>query len=152
MTIKTDGLQGLQPGLDAAREGRSLIRWANSTTPGSSEVVLTDTMLIYDIPIGKQVVITAIDYGLTSVSDSCVFTLVACSEPNGAGTVTDLNHDLYIASGSSIAGVYTYHEDFSPCICIKHKDGHRSISFQVTANDASATITVAWHGWIEDEV
>ena len=152
MTIKTDGLQGIYAGLDAAREGRALIRWANSTTPGASEIVLTDTTLIYDIPIGKQVIITDLCYGLTSVSDSCVFTLVACSEPNGGGIVTDLNHDLYIASGTAIAGVYTYQNELVPPLCVKHKDGHRSISFQVTANDASATITVGWHGWYEDEM
>ena len=100
----------------------------------------------------KQVIITDLCYGLTSVSDSCVFTLVACSEPNGGGIVTDLNHDLYIASGTAIAGVYTYQNELVPPLCVKHKDGHRSISFQVTANDASATITVGWHGWYEDEM
>ena len=151
MTIKTDGLQGVDPGLDAAREGRALVRWANNVTPGASEVVLTDTTLIYDIPIGKQVIVTQICHGLTSFSDSCVFTLVACSEPNGAGAVTDLNHDMNIASGSAIAGTQVYHYRLRPPICVKHKDGHRSISFQVTANDASATITVGWHGWYEDE-
>ena len=94
--------------------------------------------------------ITQLCYGLTTVSDSCTYELGYTDQINGAGTFTPVTVERHIATGATARG--RQDEDLSiipPLGPLRYSDGIRSITFRVNANDAAASINVAWHGFIQ---
>lgn len=54
-----------------------------------------------------------------------------------------------MATGAAVTGAEDFDLTITPPIRLRYADGVRSITFRVNANDAGATINVAWHGWKE---
>lgn len=124
----------------------------------AGDTVLTDGPvgdqpgIYYNLPQNTQVFITQFCYGLVTASDSCTYELGWCDAANGAGTFTPLTVERHIATGATAQG--RLDQDFTiepPLGPLRHSNGVRSITFRVNANDAGATINVAWHGWYENE-
>ena len=70
---------------------------------------------------------------------------------DGGGTFYPLGPHKHVATGAANTGRSSYDQDISPAARISYAQGARSITFRVDANDASAEITVGWHGWWEPE-
>ena len=134
-----------------SRLGDGLHKWVCNKTPGATEVVLTDTTLIYNIPEGKQIFIRKAWILLTSASDNCHGTLVSCNAVAGGGTPTNLDGCLVVHSAAAMYGSEHYERDYRVPIRVRYSDGARSISIKVNANDASTEISVGWQGWVESE-
>jgi len=135
----------------AAVEGDGLHLWANDITPGAADIVLTNIGLYYNVPAGRQVIITGFSVYLGTVSDDCHFNLVSCTAVAGGGAATDISCHQHITTGAAIAGFLSHKFVFTTPIRIRYSDGARSISMRVHANDAAAEITVSWGGFVMDE-
>jgi hypothetical protein len=150
MAQMTEGKAGLpQPGLDAAREGRSFHMYADDVTPGANEVTLTDETLVHNLKPGYRAIVKQIVFGVTTVSDDCEFRLVSCSEPDGGGTTTQLMVHRHVVTGNAITSKEMFEQDLTPPLSVPYGDDAKSISFLVDANDAGAEITVGFSGWDE---
>jgi hypothetical protein len=136
---------------EAARDGRALHKWVNDKTPGATVVVLTDVTLYYNIPVGKQVMITQLNFDVATLSDDCHFSLVSCDAVAGGGTPTEISGHAHAFTGNVQAGSFSKERDFNPPIRVRHTDGARSISIRVDANDAALVCSCGWTGWIEPE-
>lgn len=88
-------------------------------------------------------------YGLTTNSDSCTYELGYTDAANGGGTFTPITVERHVATGAAVTGAEDFDLTITPPIRLRYADGVRSITFRVNANDAGATINVAWHGWKE---
>ena len=135
-----------------ARRGYGLHRWVNDKTPGSDSVVLTDATLVYNIPAGKQVLITSLNFDLITVSDDVHISLVSCSAVDGGGDATDISGHVHLFTGTTVDGAASKERPFNPPLHVTHTSGARSISMRVKANDAAAVISIGWHGWVENEL
>ena len=139
-------------GLRAAREGRAIHKWDDRITGLSgSHVVSTDAAIYFDIPVGKQVIITGIDIGLDTTNDVAHAYVAGCAATAGGGNSTQLSHHNHLVTGAAKEGRSEYNFSFDPLLCVKYSDGYRSVSLALAANDQNADILVAWHGWVEDE-
>lgn len=138
-------------GREATRQGRALHKWVNSKTPGSSEVVLTDATLYYNIPTGKQVLVTQLCFDLETMSDDCCFTIVSCSAVAGGGTSTAITGCIQVFTGNVQSGSAAKERMYVPSILVTYSSGARSITLRVNANDANAVISCGWMGEVEDE-
>ena len=141
----------MNDGLLATREGRTVCKWANDITPGADQTVLTDANLVYNLPEGKRFIIIQICMELTTASDTVEFELGFTDQINGAGTFTPVTPERILKTGSTSNGFDGITFYVVPPGVIRYSDGARSITFRVDCNDASATITPTFHGWIEDE-
>ena len=131
--------------------GRGLNKWLNSFVPGAGRIVITDADLVFNIPRGKLVMVRRFCYGIQTVSDNCKFEIGFTNQPNGAGTFTPITHEFNVTTGASVVGRYDFGDVFRPPIRIRYRDGARSVTCRVDASDASCEISVAWHGWYEDD-
>ena len=140
------------PGLEAARDQRAIEKWLCELTGlGVAYAVLTDAAIFYNIPEGKQVIITRICYGLRTANDTGGIYLVGCDAVDGGGNASQQGHCYTWRTGAAVEGREQASEELTPPLCLKYSDGHRSISIAAKANDVNAVIMVAWHGWYEDE-
>ena len=108
--------------------------------------------IYYNLQPGEQVFISQLCYGLVTASDSCTYELGTTDAANGGGSFTARTLERHIATGASARG--RQDEDITmdpPLGPLRYSAGIRSITFRVNANDAGATINVAWHGWRENE-
>jgi hypothetical protein len=105
--------------------------------------------IYYNLVEGDEVYISHLCYGLTTASDSCTYELVRTTAVNGAGTVTAVSLERHIATGTGPRGRQDEDLIISPVLGpFRYADGIRSITMRVNANDADASINVAWHGFI----
>ena len=108
--------------------------------------------IYYNLAAGTQVMITQLCYGLITASDSCTFELGYTNAANGGGAFIPLTVERHLATGATNTG--RLDQDFTidpPLGPLRYSAGIRSITFRVNANDAAASINVAWHGWVENE-
>ena len=145
----------------ASQEGRGICRWVNNKSGVATLTVLTDGPvagppsepgIYYNIPSGKQVRITKACFQLITASDDCNFRLVAMDAVNGGGNKLAYITPIFtIKNGAAFTGFQGTSYDFYLSPIVKYSDGVRSISVEVEANDASATIHAVWQGIVEDE-
>ena len=149
MTQMTEGKAGFpQPGLDAAREGRTFCLRVYAKTGIDSETVLTDSTLLKVVPIDQRLVISCVYLNLTTASDWATCELVVTANEDGSGEVTVLSPKYYIATGA--AGPTRAFD--IPClgvpIVITRSDGH-AITARVQGSDAAAALSIGLSGWTE---
>ena len=135
-----------------ARRGYGIHKWVNNKKPGSSETVLTDATLYFNIPEGAQVFIRKAWVLLNTLSDTCCVNLVSCDAVAGGGTATDIDGCMRIHSSASLYGSEHYERDYRVPLVVRYSSGARSVSVKANANDASAEIDCGWNGWYEEEV
>lgn len=138
-------------GLRAARTGRTIRRYEIDQTVTGSYVVQTSSDIYYDIPAGKQVVISQWRVGCGDADEFASAYLVACDAVAGGGTPTQLDHELYAYVGDKKQGKPNVEQDCNPPIVVKYSDGHRSISMAIKATDTNTVVNYGWSGWYEDE-
>jgi hypothetical protein len=135
-----------------ARYGMALHRWVQGITPGDAQVVLTDAGLVYNILPRTQVIVRQVHFGVHTASDDCEFEIGSTDQPDGAGTFTPITHHEFIKTGTAPTGRIDQDVIYRPPIRVRYRDGARSITFRVDANDASCEICCGFDGWYEDEV
>ena len=138
-------------GLRAAREGRAIHKHVTGDTVTTGFVVQTAAGIYYDIPAGKQIVVTAINVGCDTVEEFVAGYLVGCAEIAGGGAATQKHTEIHDHVGSKKEGRGHVREDIHPPVVFKYSDGHRSVSMAVKATDTATLADYGWMGWVEDE-
>ena len=138
-------------GLRAAREGRSIRRFLAHQTETNAYVVSTNALIYYDIPAGKQVVITRLHLGCETVEEEADAYLVSCAAVAGGGAATQLHAEAHDHVGSKKEGRGHLVRTTNPPIVVKYSSGARSISLALRATDNATVISYGWNGWVEDE-
>ena len=137
--------------LRAAREGRSIRRYLDEQTESNAFVVSTDAAIYYDIPAGKQVVVSRVHVDCETVEEFAACYIVGCDAITGGGTGTQQHHELHNHVGSKKESLSHPVRNTLPPLILKYSDGHRSVSLAVKATDAATVISYGWNGWVEDE-
>ncbi len=154
MTIRTDSKQGLpQPGLDAAREGRTFCHFINGDTGlnAAGGTVITDAGAFENMYPGYRYVVKCYYFALSTASDSIAFEIVSTSLPGGGGAVTARTPAFLGATTATADGTSNGPIPLDPPIVLRSTDG-ASIAMRVLTNDAGATVNVGFTGWREDDI
>ena len=139
------------PELEASREGRAIHKHVVGDTVTNSFVVQTATDIYFDIPEGKQVIVTNINVGCEDADEFAAAYIVACSAIAGGGTPTQKHAEIHEHVGDKKEGKSHVDDDIYPPLCIKYSDGNRSVSVAVKATDTNTVVDYGWMGWYEDE-
>lgn len=140
-----------QPGLDAAREGRTFHGYVNAKTGIDSEAVLTDSTFLQEIKEGKRLVMTCFYMYLSTVSDNVTVEWVTTENADGSGAITVHTVKFRIDTGAALAQMAPNIVQFDPPLVVSRDHG-QALSAQVLGNDASAALTLGFHGWEEEDV
>jgi len=153
MTIRTDSKQGLpQPGLDAAREGRSFCHWANAQAGlNAAATVITAADSYINMVPGYRYIVKCVYYNLSTASDTVQYELGVTSLPNGGGAFTAYTPYFDAATAATIEGSPTGPIPLDPPICVTTDDG-ACIAMRVLTNDAGASVNVGFTGWREEDI
>ena len=153
MTIRTDSKQGLpQPGLDAAREGRSIGRWANAQNAlNAAATVITAADSYENMLPGYRYIVTTIYFQLSTASDTIRYELGVSSLPNGGGAFTPFTPYFNAATAATIEGSPFGPIMIDPPLCFRASDG-ACVCMRVLTNDAGATVNVGFNGWREEDI
>ena len=158
MTIRTDSAQGLpQPGLDAAREGRSIGRWANAQDTLNAAATVIEVAPTPGYPgsyinmePGIRYVITTIYFQLSTASDTIRYELGVSSLPSCGGTFTAFTPYFNAATAATIEGSPFGPIQIDPPLSFTVDDG-ACVCMRVLTNDAGATVNVGFNGWYEED-
>ena len=138
-------------GLRAARQGRSIHKHVTGDTVTGSFVVQTSAAIYYDIPAGKQVVVTNLHVGCEDADEFAACYLVGCSATAGGGDPTQFHAEIHDHVGDKKQGKSHVDDEIYPPVVIRYSDGHRSVSVAVKATDTATVVDYGWMGWVEDE-
>lgn len=138
--------------LRAAREGRVIARYSHDQTVTGAFVVEVGATTYYNIPEGKQVIVTKIFIGCETPEEFAAGYLVACAAIAGGGAATQVSREIHNHVGTKKE--MNQHETIRPIppVCLKYSDGHRSVSLAMKATDAATVVGFGWRGWYEDEI
>jgi len=153
MTIRTDSTQGLpQPGLDAAREGRSFHKFVNAKASlNAAATVLTDAGSFQDMAAGYRYVVTGFYYCLTTASDTVAFEIVTTAGAGGAGAVTARTPKYTAGTAATFDGSPVGPFMLDPPLCFS-LDDDACIAMRVLTNDAGASVNCGFTGWYEERI
>ena len=113
--------------LRAAREGRSIRKWLSEVTVTGAFVVSTNVAIYYDIPAGKQVVVSRVFIGCETPLNYVASYVVGCAEIAGGGAITQQNNHIHDHVGDKKEGSgHIFSENMSP-IVLKYSDGYLSL-------------------------
>jgi len=150
MTIKTNGLQGLDPGVDAARESRTFCKFANAESSlNSAATVITTAGSFLNMEYGKRYIVACAYYALTTGSDTAQFEIVTTTAHGGSGTVTARTPKFHSGTTATITGSLSGPMPFSPPMAFTTDDG-ACVAMRVLTNDAGATVNCGFTGWEEE--
>ncbi len=139
------------PAIHVARRGGSLHKWVDGVDTMATGAVLTDATLYYDIPEGKQVLITCLSGDVDTNSDDVAFYMVKCASTAGGGSATQLHGEIHIHTAAAQVTHGEIYRIFNPPILVKYDaDTAKSISVYADANDDGAEANIAWCGWVEN--
>ena len=138
-------------GLRAAREGRGIHRNLTDQTVTNAFVVEVAAGTYYDIPAGKQVIVSAFWVGCETVDEFTAAYMVSCAEITGGGAATELGMQLHDHVGTKKEGFGHVREALACPLCIKYSSGARSVSMALKATDNATVCMFGWCGWVEDE-
>lgn len=149
--MKTENLvKDPNPGLSAAREGRTFCGYVNAKTGIAAETVLTDSTLIQEIPTGKRLVMTCFYMYVSTASDWATANFVTTTNADGTGPITVQTVTFRIDTGAAVALSTPSMVTFDPPLVVTSDDGG-ALTVQVQGNDAAAALTLGFHGWEEDD-
>ena len=153
MTLRTDSTQGLpQPGLDAAREGRAMGRWANAQAAlNAAATVITAADSYENMLPGYRYIVTTLYYNLSTASDTLRYELGVSSLPTGGGVFTAFTPYFNVATAATIEGSPVGPIMIDPPLCFTTDDG-ACICMRCLTNDAGATVNVGFNGWREEDI
>jgi len=150
MAIHTNSKQGLpQPGIDAAREGRTVLGYVNAKTGLDTALVLTDATFLHNIDIGKPLVIAGFYSHISVDTDTMTVEWVTTADANGAGAVTVHTGQFRMATGTSTSQAPVVDFTFPVPLVLTRDDG-KAFSARCLGNDAAAALYLQYFGWIED--
>jgi hypothetical protein len=136
--------------LDATLEDRRIGGHVVKYTPGAALVVLTEALFAgvsHNILEGQIAVVTQIHYGIHTLNDNCHFEIGWTDAVDGGGAFTVLVPMFDYHTAAAQSGAITQGETFFPPPAVWYRDGARSITFRVDANDAGCEIVAHWHGF-----
>ncbi len=135
----------------SARRGLGLHKYVDGVDTMATGAVLTDATLYYNIPVGKQVLITCLLCDLDTVSDDVAFYLVKCAAVAGGGSAVQLHGGQHVHTPAAMVTHGVIQLFFNPPILVKYDAAAaKSISVFADANDDGAAANIAWCGWVED--
>jgi len=137
------------PGLSAAREGRSFFGYVNAKTGIDTEAVLSDGTFIKPVYPGKRLVLSCFYMYLSTVSDNVTVDFVVTENPDGSGLVTALTPKFRQDTPAAMAQVGPTILHFDPPLIASFDDG-QALSARVLGNDGTAALTLGMWGWEED--
>ena len=137
--------------LRAARDARDIHRNLVDQTVTNAFVVEVGAGTYYDVPVGKQVIVSSFWVGCETVDEFAAAYMVSCAEITAGGAATALGMELHDHVGSKKEGSGHRRERLSCPLCIKYSDGARSVSMALKATDAATVCMFGWCGWVEDE-
>ena len=141
-----------RPALRAARSGVAIHKHVSElATLTAAYVVQTSALLYYDIPVGCQVIISGIDWGLHTNQDVLYVRMVKTQFPAGVGDEVIISRTFYSHSGANPAYRMIENYDFVPRLVVKYSGGLVCVSMEAKVNDTDAIATIGWHGWVEKE-
>jgi hypothetical protein len=147
----TDSKTGLpQPGLDAAREGRTINGYVNAKTGIDTAATLKDATFLTVIPIGKRIVVTCFYMYLSTVSDWATVTWGVTENSDGTGTYTGYTVQFREDTGAALAELQPALIHFDPPLAFTRDHGQAFTAY-VQGNDAAAALTLGYAGWLEEE-
>jgi len=147
-------LEVVSQGEVAALNQLVVCRWVNDVVPGAAQTVLTNGPagvqpgVYYNLRAGEIVMVTLICMELTTTSDTVNFELGYTDAINGGGTFRPLTPERILRTGAAFVSFDGIEFQLDPPLPIRYDAGARSITFRVNCNDAGATITPSWHGFI----
>ena len=149
--MKTENMvKDPNPGLSAAREGRTWCGWVNAKTGIDTEAVLTDSTFIQEIPVGKRLVTTCFYMYVSTASDWATAKFVTTANADGSGAITVKTVTFRIDTGAAVALSTPSMVTLDPPLIVTSADGG-ALTAQVQGNDAAAALTLGFHGWEEDD-
>ena len=138
------------PGLIAAKEGRSFCGYVNAKTGIDSETVLTDSGFLLELQSGRRYVIGCFYMYLSTVSDWATAEWGVAANPDGSGTFTAKSVRFRIDTGNVQTGSMPSLTRMDPPMVFTIADG-RAFTAQVQGNDAAAPLTLGFNGWWETD-
>lgn len=141
-----------QPGLDAAREGRSFCMKVSAKTGIDSEQVLTDSTFLKAIPNGYRLVVKCFYMYLSTLSDWATMEIVTTENEDGTGQINVLSPKFRIDTGAAAIGSLPSLVSFDPPMIVTRTQTSRALTAQVQGNDANAALTLGFNGWQELDV
>lgn len=152
MTMVTNSKQGIpEPGLEAAREGRTICHYVNEKTGLDSQTVLTDSTLTLNMETGRRYIITCFYFHLGTDSDTMEAEIGVTDQPDGAGEFTAKSPLFQIETSDKKGGADPSLVYLTPPFCFSVDDGV-CITVRATANDSAAELTFGYNGWWEDDI
>jgi len=151
MTLHTNSKQGLpQPGLDAAREGRTFCRYVNEKSGLNSATVLSDSTFVTNMEQGKRYIVTCVYIHVGLVSDTVEVEYGVTTLPDGAGDFTAKTLKFELETGAANQNMEPAIIQLPVPFAFTLDDG-QCITAKVLTNDAGAEVTVGYMGWEEDD-
>jgi hypothetical protein len=151
MAIYTNGKSGLpQPGLDAARDGRTVCGFVNAKTGIDTEAVLTDAAFIHALASDERLVVTCFHMHINTASDWVTAEFGVTENADGSGAFTALTLKFRVESGAAAVGAEPALVHFDPPIALTTATGQRAFTARVQGNDAAASLTLGYNGWTEE--
>jgi len=138
-------------GLRAARDGRDIHRNLVDQTVTAGFVVEVGAGTYYDIPAGKQVIVSSFWVGCETVDEFAAAYMVSCDAVTGGGNATALGMQLHDHVGTKKEAAGHIRQELYCPLCIKYSAGARSVSMALKATDTSTVCMFGWCGWVEDE-
>ena len=138
-------------GLRAAREGRSIHKYLADQTVTGAYVVEVGAGTYYNIPAGKQVVITHFHVGCEDVDEFAGAYMVSCAAVAGGGAATKISFEVHDHIGTKKEGRSHIRAEFTIPLVVKYSSGARSVSMALIATDTNTVCAFGWAGWVEDE-
>ena len=135
----------------SARRALGLVKWVDGQDTMATAVALSNAGIYYNIPVGKQVLITKILADLETVSDDVAFYLGQFADVAGGGARVQLHGELHIHTAAAQVTHATMELVFNPPILVTYDASvAKSITIYADANDDAATVNFMWLGWVED--
>lgn len=138
-----------QDAIHAARMDAVVCGWLNNQVNLNALTVINNIDLYYNLVPGTRVVVLMICAGLSTNSDNVIFQLGYTNQQNASGGFTPAMPYKRYATGAAASGKLDY-ELIPPIpIVIRYSSGARCITMRVQANDAAASVDLAWQGLVE---
>ena len=141
-----------EPALRAARSGNGIYKYySHIDTLTAAFVVQTDANLYQNIPVGQQVVINCVCFGLETTSDDLHVRMVKTQSYAGVGDEVIISKIFHCHVGQSKLNRDDHWFHFDPQIVVKYSAGLTCVSMEAQVNDTDAIATIGWLGWLERE-
>lgn len=135
----------------AARDGRYICAFVDDYVTNPVNQVITSVDLVYNLQPNDLLLVMCVMYGSITDNQGCRFKLVACSDVDGGGVVTDLMPWFAFYNGATRIGFTTQKVDM-PIIPIRWSQGVRSVTMRIASTNVAVAVSCGYAATREREV